>query len=91
MYGRLGPNSMACIAEAAREASLLGCTDMSARQSQQRWRADVELSLAYAQADAVLAARGALQHVAGPLYFPAGRMVRASTAAGGERKELLNV
>ena len=90
-YGRLGPRSLECLAEAAREASLYGRTDLSAKQLQQRWRADMELSLAYAQADAMLAARGALQNVAGPLYFPVGRMVRASTAAGGERRELLNV
>ena len=90
-YGRLGPRSLACLAEAAREASLFGRTDMSAKQLQQRWRSDMELTLAYAQADAMLAARGALQHVAGPLYYPIGRMVRASTAAGGEHREQMLV
>ena len=49
VYGRLGPRSLACLAETAREASLYGRTDMTARQRQKRWRSDMELSLAYAQ------------------------------------------
>ena len=88
-YGRLGPHSLTCLREAAREASLFGRSDMSARQVEQRWRADMELALAYAQADAMLAAKGALPHVAGALYHPVGRMVRAPTAAGGEKRERL--
>ena len=91
VYGRLGPRSLTCLREAAREASLYGRSDMSARQLQQKWRSDMELALAYAQADAMLAARGAMLHVAGPLYHPVGRMVRPNTAAGGERREALAV
>ena len=90
-YGRLGPRSLQCLDEAAREAALFGRADMPARQLKSRWRADMELALAYAQADAVLAARGALPHVAGPLYHPVGRMVRGNAAAGGERREALTV
>ena len=90
-YGRLGPRSLRCLDEAAREAALFGRADMCARQLMHRWRADMELALAYAQADAMLAARGALQHVAGPLYHPVGRMVRANAAAGGEHREALTV
>ena len=91
VYGRLGPRSLVCLREAAREASMYGRSDMSAKQLELRWRGDMELAMAYAQADAMLAARGALQHVAGPLYHPVGRMVRANAAAGGEHRERLVV
>ena len=91
VYGRLGPRSLQGLREAAREASMYGRSDLTARQLEQKWRGDMELALAYAQADSVLAARGALPHVAGPLYFPVGRMVRSSTAAGGEKRERLLV
>ena len=91
VYGRIGPKSLHWLREAAREASLYGRSDCTAKQLLARWRGDMELALSFAQADAMLAARGALPHVAGPLYFPVGRMVRPSTAAGGERREQLQL
>ena len=59
----------------------------SAQQYTQHWRADMELANAYAQADAMLVANGAMKHVAGPLYFPVGRTVRPATSAGGEHAQ----
>ena len=83
-FGRLGPKSMQNLAEAAREASVYGRTNCTASQLQRRWRADMELALMYAQADAMLAARGARPTVAGQLYFPVARMLPPATSAGGE-------
>ena len=87
----MGPRSIVGLLETAREASIFGRGDATAHQLMARWRADMELSLAYAQADAMLAARGAMAHVAGSLYFPVGRMVRPSTAAAGEHREAHSV
>ena len=64
-FGRLGPRSLLNLAEAAREASVYGRTNCTASQLQRRWRADMELALMFAQADAMLAARGAKTTVAG--------------------------
>ena len=54
---------------------------------QRRWRQDFDLALAFAQADAVLAAKGALPRVAGP-SFPIGRVLRRRSVVAGERREL---
>ena len=86
-FGRLGPGSQATLAEAAREASIYGRANATANQLVRRWRADMELALAYAQADAMLAARGSLPTVVGPQYFPVGRMLPCGTAAGGEHAQ----
>ena len=86
-YGRVGPRSLAALDAAAHEATVYGRTDASPAQLVQRWRADMELALAYATADAVLASRGALQHVAGSAHFPVGRMVPPARAAGGEHSQ----
>ena len=85
----MGPRSLVFLREAAREASMYGRADMTAKQLELRWRGDMELAMAYAQADAMLAARGALPHVAGPLYHPVGRMVRTPAAACGDCSERL--
>ena len=73
---------------AAREACLFGRTDLSVKDLVSKWRADAELALAYAQADTMLASKGALTHVAGAQFFPISRMVRPSCAASGEAVEL---
>ena len=86
-YGRMGVKSMSMLWEAAREASLYGRATASAAALQSRWRADADLALCYSQADAMLASKGALQHVAGAAYFPVGRMVKRTTAAGGEHRQ----
>ena len=86
-FGRLGPRSLLNLAEAAREASVYGRTNFTASQLQRRWRADMELALMYAQADAMLAARGARPTVAGQQYFPVARMLPPATAAGGENTQ----
>ena len=88
-YGRLGPGSQAALWRAAQEAHHYGRAEGTARQLVQRWRADMELALLYAQADAILAAKGALAHVAGARHYPIGRMVRKSRAAQGEWSEHL--
>ena len=73
---------------AAREAVLYGTAVIPPGLLQRRWRQDIDLALAFAQADAVLAAKGALPRVAGP-SFPIGRVLRRRTAAAGERREML--
>ena len=86
-YGRLGPASITALAESAREACLFGRAGENAFRLTKKWRQYMELALAYAQADALLAARGAMPNVAGPTHFPVGRMVRRSTAAQGEHSQ----
>ena len=83
----MGPGSLRNLRETAREASLYGRASSMAGQFTKRWRADMELALAYAQADAMLAARGALPTVAGPQFYPIGRMLRPGTAACGEHRQ----
>ena len=87
-FGRMGPKSLLNLAEAAREASVYGRTNCTASQLQRRWRADMELALMYAQADATLAARGPRPTVAGQQFFPVARMLPPATAAGGETAQL---
>ena len=73
---------------AAREAVLYCTAVIPPGLLQRRWRQDIDLALAFAQADAVLAAKGALPRVAGT-SFPIGRILRRRVAAAGERRELL--
>ena len=80
----MGPTSITALAESAREACLFGRAGEDAFRLAKKWRDDMELALVYAQADAMLVARGALPNVAGPTHFPVGRIVRWSTAAQGE-------
>ncbi len=87
-YGRLGPRSMDALQLAAREAVLYGTAVLPPGLLQRRRRQDIDLALASAQADTVLAAKGALPRVAGP-SFPIGRVLRRRAAAAGERRELL--
>ena len=83
-FGRLGPQSLLNVAEAAREASVYGRTNCTASQLQRRWRADMELALMFAQADSMLAASGARPTVAGQQYFPVARVLPHASSAGGE-------
>ena len=83
-FGRLGPTSLLNLAEAAREASAYGRTNCTASQLQRRWRANMELALMYAQADATIAARGARPTAAGQPFFLVARMLPPAIAAGGE-------
>jgi hypothetical protein len=87
-YGRLGPRSQDALQLVAREAVLYGTAVIPPGLLQRRWRQDIDLALAFAQADAVLAARVALPRVAGP-SFPISRVLRRRTVAAGERRELL--
>ena len=52
-----------------------------------RLSAHAHFIAAFAQADAVLSAKGALPRVAGP-SFPIGRVLRRRQATAGERREL---
>jgi len=85
-YGRMGPRSAEFMQQAAREATLFGCAVAPPGLLQRRWRQDIDLALAFAQADAALAAKGAAQRVAGA-GFPIARVLRARSAAAGERAE----
>eukprot|EP00974_Lingulodinium_polyedra_P072587 7023471-Lingulodinium_polyedra.AAC.1 len=58
--------------QAAREAALYGTAATPPGVLMRRWRQDLDLALAFTQADAVLAARGALPRTAGAV-FPIGR------------------
>ena len=88
-YGRLGPKSQHALATQAREAALFGTVFVPAGHLLRRWRADLDLALAFCQAEAVLLSRGGQRHVAGPARFPMGRIMRNRTAAAGERPETL--
>ena len=80
---------MAEAEQQAREAALYGTAVVPPGILLRRWRQDLDLALAFTQADAALAARGALRHVAGSAGFPIGRVLRPRTAAAGERRETL--
>ena len=86
-YGRLGPRSTVALEHAAREAVLFGTAVLPPGLLLRRWRQDLDLAFAFAQADAVLSAKGALPRVAGP-SFPIGRVLRRRQATAGERREL---
>ena len=73
---------------AAREAALFGSAVVPPGLLQRRWRQDLDLALAFAQADAALSAKGAAPRVAGA-GFPIARVLRERSAAAGERTERL--
>ena len=85
----MGPRSQAAVERQAREAVLFGTAVVPPGLLVRRWRQDLDLALAFTQADATLAAKGALEHVAGGAHFPIGRVLRPRTAAAGEHSERL--
>jgi len=87
-YGRMGPRSMEALQLAAREAALYCTAALRPGTLQRRWRQDIHLALAFAQADAVLVAKGALPRAFGP-SFPIGRVRRRRSVVAGEQRELL--
>jgi hypothetical protein len=70
----LGPRSMEALQLVARESVLYGTVALPPGLLQRRWRQDLDLALAFAQADAVLAAKGALQ-LLGPNVPPEVKVV----------------
>lgn len=52
-----------------------------------RWRTDLDLALAFSQADAARLCRGGSQKAAGPAGFPVGWLFPSRQAAAGDRPE----
>ena len=76
----------ACATALAAAGSRVMIADVN-RDAAEKLIGQSDSKIAFAQADAMFAAKGALKHVASPTRFPVGRMARPATAAGGEVRQ----
>jgi hypothetical protein len=86
-YGRLGYRSQIVLADIARTAAQLGTLTKPPGMLVRALRQDIDLALAFSNADNALLAQGALSMRAGPTVVPISRIVRALGAGSGEHQQ----